>query len=859
MNNPLNPEEEELATILFERIDRRKEGFVRAPDLLTALTLLSTSTEPIRKFLLLFQIFDADDDSCLSPDEIFNLILSTQLNDLSVPPDPQVAFALFSDELCLQSSRRLFETLVIALEFKVGDFVTSSECLTAFKMSPWILRQMIPEEFSMRWILFECSGSSTTPASLLSNASQLPSFNNTNNNNNGIMDGNVNMISPKYMGNSSAPLLDRIGIDTAEAEAAKNYFKNFVRGFKSEVDLDVTVGRGGRIKEACRRNLPPIRSYWNGNLQTPLSATNVNNLTNSNGNSSIGAVKGGQTPKVFGGATDDLLGKELQADYLIPTSPFHQNLISNRRYGSPTSQLMMQKLGNVPSNSNLSMNTGNGNTSTINQHPSFPIKDVISNTYYDESTGDQFEHNISNTNNNSNNFKSGLNSPVKRIKEKKGSSNFIPPLNLQPTNSDSHLSPGKNATKKKPGSRISSSVHHDNNDSKNIKNSKNTFRANGDSHHSVTPYQSPNKSFEAFGNSLNANIRNRLSRRIELMRPDPTKTPNRGDLIPYEFKTVFMVPDHAYPKFKISALESIFGSNVTNELIDTSRILEQKATSENHNQSTDNTLHPALSNTVDNTLVRLEATHVEIPHSSSTIAPPSLPAPSMISAKTDNGTLNSSIQIGAATALHTIQNNNNSNINDLNLNGNSLAVIISPPPKLPTHLTLQSAKLGNVSKNINGGGINHIRPLFANLPSSGDSAVDVELNLLLAKSGDNLDVPVYDTNGAGILGSGGNGGLKFNFTQGGVKIGSYDSATVEGMTDSDSNLLIKRKFTTDFGKEARFITNNVGAGGRRGHTNKVGTNSRGGGGDGTSGDAYTCLVCTLEHSLRKTIGAGHNH
>ena len=61
---------------------------------------------------MLFRVFDADDDSCLTPDEIFDMYYSIRKNDTSKAGSELMADLVFDDELSLQAARRLYEQTV---------------------------------------------------------------------------------------------------------------------------------------------------------------------------------------------------------------------------------------------------------------------------------------------------------------------------------------------------------------------------------------------------------------------------------------------------------------------------------------------------------------------------------------------------------------------------------------------------------------------------------------------------------------------------------------------------------------------------------------------------------------------------
>ena len=56
----------------------------------------------------LFRVFDADDDSCITPDEIFDMYIAIRKHDVSKSATEVCTDSIFEDELSLQEARRLY-------------------------------------------------------------------------------------------------------------------------------------------------------------------------------------------------------------------------------------------------------------------------------------------------------------------------------------------------------------------------------------------------------------------------------------------------------------------------------------------------------------------------------------------------------------------------------------------------------------------------------------------------------------------------------------------------------------------------------------------------------------------------------
>jgi hypothetical protein len=143
---------------LFRCVDRRKKGSVRTTDIATALVLICNEgpipkqKDGLSKLKTLFRIFDADDDSCLTHDEIFDMYLSIKVNDVTKTRQALITDIVFDDELSLQEAKRLYE-LTIELLNVVSDFVIFEEFKKVFDERPSLITDLLPGSFTLEWIL----------------------------------------------------------------------------------------------------------------------------------------------------------------------------------------------------------------------------------------------------------------------------------------------------------------------------------------------------------------------------------------------------------------------------------------------------------------------------------------------------------------------------------------------------------------------------------------------------------------------------------------------------------------------------------------------------------------------------------
>lgn len=153
-------DDEQFLERLFRCVDRRRKGSVRTTDIATALVLICNADpvprqrDGLSKLKTLFRIFDADDDSCLTHDEIFDMYLSIKVNDVTKTRQALIADVTFDDELSLHEAKRLWESTIQLLNV-VSDFVIFEEFKKVFDERPSLISDLLPGAFTLEWILSE--------------------------------------------------------------------------------------------------------------------------------------------------------------------------------------------------------------------------------------------------------------------------------------------------------------------------------------------------------------------------------------------------------------------------------------------------------------------------------------------------------------------------------------------------------------------------------------------------------------------------------------------------------------------------------------------------------------------------------
>jgi len=160
-----DPFDTRLLQLLFDRIDRRRASVLKATDVATGLVLLCAA-DNFAKMRSLFNIFDTDDDHCLSQNEIFQLYFAIRRNALAKERSEMVADILFDDELALQQARRLYERTVDAMRGKPSlDLLVYDE----FARLPYIgdvFHELFPVTFTLEFALREYRPQHVTEGSL---------------------------------------------------------------------------------------------------------------------------------------------------------------------------------------------------------------------------------------------------------------------------------------------------------------------------------------------------------------------------------------------------------------------------------------------------------------------------------------------------------------------------------------------------------------------------------------------------------------------------------------------------------------------------------------------------------------------
>lgn len=148
---------------IFDRIDRNRCSSVNMSDLVVALTLLAsecTEQEHLRmeKLRFIFRVFDADNDGCLTYEEILRMFCSIAIFSTIARGDHPAydADITLDDELSLAKARRLYDFCATYLDQNgVQDLCTFEELWSVFLAYPRVMDELIPGTYSnsIMWVL----------------------------------------------------------------------------------------------------------------------------------------------------------------------------------------------------------------------------------------------------------------------------------------------------------------------------------------------------------------------------------------------------------------------------------------------------------------------------------------------------------------------------------------------------------------------------------------------------------------------------------------------------------------------------------------------------------------------------------
>lgn len=148
---------------IFDRIDRTRCSSVNMSDIVVALTLLASECQEqenlrMEKLKFLFCVFDADNDGCLTCEEILRMFCSIAIFSTIARGDHPAydADITLDDELSLAKARRLYDFCAIYLDQNgVQDLCTFDELWSVFLAFPKVMEELIPGTYSnsIMWVL----------------------------------------------------------------------------------------------------------------------------------------------------------------------------------------------------------------------------------------------------------------------------------------------------------------------------------------------------------------------------------------------------------------------------------------------------------------------------------------------------------------------------------------------------------------------------------------------------------------------------------------------------------------------------------------------------------------------------------
>ncbi|KAF4678291.1 hypothetical protein FOL47_000020 [Perkinsus chesapeaki] len=159
---------------LFWKLDRKGLGSISIEALSTSLVLLaSPEVSRLEKVELLFQVFDTDEDNCLTSAEMKSLFLSAKVNNITRAPIDAFADHLLNDRLAIRDAELLFRATMKALTARqeskderrlwkrdveeeaidTDQIVTLEDFKRVFESDRMLLRSFIPGPVSVNSVI----------------------------------------------------------------------------------------------------------------------------------------------------------------------------------------------------------------------------------------------------------------------------------------------------------------------------------------------------------------------------------------------------------------------------------------------------------------------------------------------------------------------------------------------------------------------------------------------------------------------------------------------------------------------------------------------------------------------------------
>eukprot|EP00928_Gymnodinium_smaydae_P016675 TRINITY_DN16295_c0_g6_i1.p1 TRINITY_DN16295_c0_g6~~TRINITY_DN16295_c0_g6_i1.p1 ORF type:complete len:685 (-),score=182.18 TRINITY_DN16295_c0_g6_i1:179-2233(-) len=140
---------------IAERVDRRRTGAAKLVDLTTTLALMCPESRVEEKSVLLFRIFDDDEDGCMTRQQLLQMYVATTVAGVIARGDQPSydADVLLGSELSIAKARRLFDYTVDHLGGE-DDLVTFPELRAVLQQRPLIMEELMPRTHSIiMWAL----------------------------------------------------------------------------------------------------------------------------------------------------------------------------------------------------------------------------------------------------------------------------------------------------------------------------------------------------------------------------------------------------------------------------------------------------------------------------------------------------------------------------------------------------------------------------------------------------------------------------------------------------------------------------------------------------------------------------------
>ena len=149
--------EQPMLKRIFDKVDRRKIGSANQYDLITVFIFLSAKMDASDKLRILFEIWDADGDECVTHHQLLQMFFSNIVN-APIASQDEVKRSIdlqFYDLVSLNDAGTMFCEVIHQLHRNdtLDSILNFDEVWAVFKARPDLLKLIMPDTPYIRWVL----------------------------------------------------------------------------------------------------------------------------------------------------------------------------------------------------------------------------------------------------------------------------------------------------------------------------------------------------------------------------------------------------------------------------------------------------------------------------------------------------------------------------------------------------------------------------------------------------------------------------------------------------------------------------------------------------------------------------------